>query len=181
MVRMRKKLLLVDGYNVLRSGARYRTLKGTPDYTHDAFNAARERLISDVATFAGSEYAATIVFDAGDNVLSDGKPEIVAGVKIMFSPTGSTADKVLEKLAHNAKQRSVEAIVVSSDARIQETVFGGGVVRMSANDFSREVQSCTADMKAASHCPNPVPKSTVASRINPTVVEKLKALRDGGL
>ena len=39
MAKQRKKLLIVDGYNVLRSGRRYRTIAG-PDYTHDAFNRA---------------------------------------------------------------------------------------------------------------------------------------------
>ena len=33
----------------------------------------------------------------------------------------------------------VETLVVTSDATIQDTVFGGGVDRMSANGFSYEV------------------------------------------
>ena len=41
--KQRKKLLIVDGYNVLRSGSRYREITG-PDYTDDAFNTAREIL-----------------------------------------------------------------------------------------------------------------------------------------
>ena len=45
--KQRKKLLIVDGYNVLRSGSRYRKITG-PDYTDDAFNTARERLINGV-------------------------------------------------------------------------------------------------------------------------------------
>ena len=43
MARPRKKLLIVDGYNVLRSGSRYRPIDD-PDYTDDAFNKARETL-----------------------------------------------------------------------------------------------------------------------------------------
>ena len=49
MVRQRKKLLIIDGYNVLRSGSRYRDIvAANPDYTDDAFNTARETLINDV-------------------------------------------------------------------------------------------------------------------------------------
>ena len=57
----------------------------------------------------------------------------------MFSPAGQSADKVIEKLAHDARERMVETLVVTSDATIQDTVFGGGVDRMSANGFSYEV------------------------------------------
>ena len=47
MARKRNKLLIVDGYNVLRSGERYKTSAFGPDYTDDAFNTARERLINE--------------------------------------------------------------------------------------------------------------------------------------
>ena len=49
MAKQRKKLLIVDGYNVLRSGSRYRWQpRADEDYTDDFFNAARDRLINDV-------------------------------------------------------------------------------------------------------------------------------------
>ena len=44
MAKQRKRLLLVDGYNVLRSGSRYQEAFAHPDYTDDAFNTAREIL-----------------------------------------------------------------------------------------------------------------------------------------
>ena len=55
MARARRKLLIVDGYNVLRSGSRYRCLRDAgpnPDYADDAFNRAREALINDVVAYA---------------------------------------------------------------------------------------------------------------------------------
>ena len=71
MGKTRKKLLIVDGYNVLRSGSRYRWQpRADEDYTDDFFNTARERLINDVVNFAGRDMGAVIVFDAGDNELS---------------------------------------------------------------------------------------------------------------
>ena len=66
MARPRKKLLIVDGYNVLRSGSRYRPIDD-PDYTDDAFNKARETLINDVVNYAGRDWRAIIVFDGGRN------------------------------------------------------------------------------------------------------------------
>ena len=96
MAKQRKKILLVDGYNVLRSGSRYQEAFAHPDYTDDAFNTARERLINDVINFAGREYKAVIVFDGGDNQFSTGEVETIGGVRIMFSPAGQSADKVID-------------------------------------------------------------------------------------
>ena len=172
----RPKLLIVDGYNVLRSGSRYREITG-PDYTDDAFNTARERLINDVVNYAGRDWRAIIVFDGGRNEFSTGEAESVGGVRIMFSPSGQSADKVIEKLAHDARERQVETLVVTSDATIQDTVFGFGVDRMSANGFSLEVDRYY-DNARLDETPKVAEKNTVASRIDPSTLAKLKALRD---
>lgn len=172
----RKRLLIVDGYNVLRSGSRYQHLTG-PDYTDDSFNTARETLINDVIGFAGREYRATIVFDGGRNAFSTGEARSVGGVEIIFSPEGSSADKVIEKLAHDAREREVETLVVSSDATIQDTVFGGGVDRMSADGFSREMQML-ADEVRLDESPKIAEKNTVAGRIDADTLAKLRAMRD---
>ena len=219
MAKQRKKILLVDGYNVLRSGSRYQEAFAHPDYTDDAFNTARERLITDVvdgyniihatpkyekliydrsddpytsdvfdaarmaliadvAAFAQGSYEAVIVFDGGDNQFSTGEVEIIGGVRIMFSPAGTSADKVIEKLAHDARVRNVETMVVTSDATIQDTVFGGGIDRMSANGFSREVGMYYEDVHL-DETPKVALKRTLGDRIKPDILEKLKAMRDG--
>lgn len=180
MAKQRKRLLLVDGYNVLRSGSRYRDMRNpgpNPDYDSDAFNRAREALINDVVTYAGRDFQAIIVFDGAGNEYSDGGFEKIAGVRIMFSRAGDSADKVIEKLAREARDRGVETMVVSSDADIQNTVFGGGVDRMSANGFSRAVALNDLETKL-DETPKAAIKNTVAERLGSDTVAKLKALRD---
>lgn len=177
MAKQRKKLLIVDGYNVLRSGSRYRDIAG-PDYTDDSFNTAREALINDVIGYAGREWRAIIVFDGGRNEFSTGEAETVGGVRIMFSPAGQSADKVIEKLAHDARERQVETLVVTSDATVQDTVFGGGVDRMSADGFSHEVAMLYEEARL-DETPKVAEKNTVAGRIDASTLAKLKALRDG--
>ena len=145
MAKQRKKILLVDGYNVLRSGSRYQEAFAHPDYTDDAFNTARERLINDVINYAGRDYKAVIVFDGADNEFSTGE---------------------------------VETLVVTSDATIQDTVFGFGIDRMSANGFSREVGMYYEDVHL-DETPKVALKRTLGDRIKPDVLEKLKAMRDG--
>ena len=179
MAIQRKKYLLVDGYNVLRSGSRYRDITG-PDYTHDAFNRARETLIKDVGSYANAGYTdATIVFDGAQNEMSTGAPQRIGGVRIMFSPRGVSADHVIEKLAHEYRERGLECIVVTSDASIQDATFGGGIDRMSANGFSREMEMHYEDAYLDEQ-PAVSEKNTIAGRLNPETLAKLRALRDGG-
>ena len=103
----RKRILIVDGFNVLRSGSRYKNISlNMPDYDHDWFNRAREMLINDVVHYAGREYKATVVFDGGGNVESTGEVQTVGGVSVVFSPAGSAADKIIEKPARRATRSS---------------------------------------------------------------------------
>lgn len=179
MPRDRKRVLIVDGFNVLRSSSRYKNISApTADYEDDTLNRAREALINDVAYFSGKEYQATIVFDGGGNIYSTGEPETVGGVRVVFSPAGSSADKVIEKLAHDARARNVETLVVTSDATIQDTVFGLGVDRMSAEGFAREMESYHEDARL-DNAPKVAEKRTVAGRIDAATLAKLVALRDG--
>ncbi len=179
MTKHRNKLLIVDGYNVLRSGSRYKTMRNSEDYTYEKFNMVREALISDVATYAGSEYRAIIVFDAADNAESAGKTQTIGGVRVMFSPHGSSADKVIEKLSHDAREKNIEVIVVTSDASIQDAVFGGGVDRMSADGFSFEMDDLVEEARQDDFL-TVSRKNTIADRLDSEVLAKLRALRDGG-
>lgn len=173
----RKKLLIIDGYNVLRSGSRYQRIKD-PDYTDDWFNTARDALVNDVVNFSGSDWRAIIVFDGAGNDLSAGEAQTLGGVRIIFSPAGQSADKVIEKLAHDARERQIETMVVSSDATIQDTVFGFGVDRMSAEGFSRELGAYYEEARL-DETPAVARKNTVSERIPPETLAKLIALRDG--
>ncbi|MDD7369352.1 MAG: NYN domain-containing protein [Berryella intestinalis] len=177
MPRDRKRILVVDGYNVLRSGSRYR-LVPDPDYTDDAFNRAREALISDVVHFAGREWRATVVFDGGGNRFSKGDPDFVGGVRVVFSPAGSSADRIIEKIAREGRENGFEVMVVTSDATIQDTVFGLGVDRMSAEGFCRDVGRYFEEARL-DEAPRIAKKNTVAGRIDAATLAKLKALRDG--
>lgn len=179
MAMNRKRILIVDGFNVLRSGSRYKNISlNMPDYDHDWFNRAREMLINDVVHFAGHEWRATIVFDGGGNEESTGEARKVGGVRIVFSATGSSADKVIEKLAFESREKGYEVMVVTSDATVQDTVFGLGVDRMSAEGFSLEVDRYY-DEARRDESPKVATKRTVADRIDAGTLAKLKALRDG--
>lgn len=166
------KVMLVDGYNVIRAGGRYSHLtEQTPDHSGDAFNAAREALLSDVASFAGREFAATVVFDGAGNPGSRGERQRFGTIGYLFSPHGITADTVIEELANKAAKEGKEVLVVTSDATLQWTVFGGKVVRMSAAGFSEEVDALHKSLedKKAPSLETPPIKTTLGERIDPEV------------
>lgn len=175
----RRRVLIVDGYNVIRNNGRYIALG--PDYEGgSAWNDAREALVNDAAYLASAEdyERCTVVFDGAGNPNSTGRPEHRRGVDVVFSKAGKSADSVIEQLAFAARERGCEVVVVSSDFTVQSTVFGGGVTRMSAASFATASahleQSWHEDARSPKHVRN-----TVAERVSPETLEKLKALRDG--
>lgn len=180
MAKNRKKLLIVDGFNALRSGSRYRHLRDAEDYSSSVFNKAREALLNDVIAYMGHDFTeGIIVYDGGNNVLSTGSDERIGAVRVIFTAAGVQADQVIEKLAHEARSNGWEVMVVSSDAGVQDASFGSGVDRMSAEGFSREAESLdAAPIDIQDGLPKVAEKRTVAGRIDPAVADALKALRD---
>ncbi|MCL2631649.1 MAG: NYN domain-containing protein [Coriobacteriia bacterium] len=168
-----KKLLIVDGYNVIRATDHYRSARDSmPDYGDEAYNSAREALINDVAVFAGSEYQAVIVFDGAGNPFSDGKPTNYGRIEVIFSQSGSTADSVIERRVHQASERGYEVLVVTSDATTQWTVLGHDITRMSAAGFVNEIKSLQYETTGSSY--RIAEKNTLGERIPEETLKELK-------
>ena len=173
----RRRVLIVDGYNVIRNNKRYAGLG--PDYEGgNGWNKARETLINDAAHFAqGSYERCTVIFDAAGNSASKGEPIREAGIDVIFSPAGVSADSIIEGLAHDAREEGFEVVVVSSDYTIQSTVFGGGVTRMSAAGFG--IDSEVLEQEWHDHAKTQGEKNTIAGRIDKQTLDKLNAIVRG--
>ncbi len=126
--------LIVDGYNVLHADAVYERL------AERDVDAARARLVEDVSAWAAGESRAFVVFDGAGNPASTGRPHHVAGVAVVFSPSGVEADSVIESLAHRFRAEGHDVVVATSDAQTQYAVMGAGAVRMSSAELARELQ-----------------------------------------
>lgn len=172
------ELLVVDGYNVIFGTPRYKCLMDEPDprqLDHDPFERARELLVGDVAAFAQGRYEPVIVFDAAGNVNPE-HPELRrAGVRMIFSPTGVTADTVIEKLVGECRRQSREVTVVTSDNAIRATVGGIPVTRISSAMLAHEIDVLDSerevDINDRRHG-----KLTVEDRLDPKTLAKLNAL-----
>ena len=177
--RGQRELLVVDGYNVIHAAPRYEHLifdRSDDPYSSDVYDRARTALIADVAAFAQRRYEPVIVFDGAGNVSADRPNLPQAGVRIEFSPTGVSADTVVQRLCTEARESGRACTVVTSDGTIQATVMGKGVTRISARMFVEEMCLFDADVKEAEEAPQV--KLTLGSRLSPDTLAKLEALRN---
>lgn len=128
-----RRTFVIDGHNVLHSCELYALL------SESDIDAARARLVSDVAAYTDDDRQAIVVFDGGANPASDGSPNEIAGVTVIFSSYGVDADTVIERETSMRCQAGEEVVVVTSDAQTQWAVMGMGAVRMSSAGFVAEV------------------------------------------
>jgi predicted RNA-binding protein with PIN domain len=154
----RVRLLLVDGYNVIRQTPPYREL------AEDDLESARAALVSDVAAYSDRSFEATVVFDGHRNPLSDGVPHQVSGITVVFSRHGIDADSVIESLARAARERGDDIVVVTSDAQTQWAVLGGSVVRMSSPEFAGELRA--QDSEWREHAPTGSMRGRLEDRVD---------------
>lgn len=174
-----RELLVVDGYNVIHADTRYERLifdRSDDPYSRDVYDAARTALIADVAAFAQGRYEPVIVFDGAGNVNPDRPNLPQAGVRIEFSPTGISADTIIQRLCSDAREHGRACSVVTSDGTIQATVMGKGITRISARMFVGEVKQVDADVAEAEAAPDI--KLTLGSRLSGDALSKLAVLRD---
>lgn len=152
MARGRLPLLVVDGYNVMFEASRYIDLReetGVGFDDDDPFVRSRERLVADVAAYAQGSFDPIIVFDAAGN-LSDRRPQLTrAGVRVVFSQTGESADTVIERLVSEARARGRDVTVVTSDNTIRATVGGIPVTRLSSAVLISDVDTLARDAEVA--------------------------------
>jgi len=159
------RVLIVDGYNVIRQTPPYREL------AENDLEVARAALVSDVAAFAAGEWQATVVFDGHLNPSSDGARHRVSNVTVIFSRFRMEADAVVESLARAARERGDETVVVTSDAQTQWAVLGGSVSRMSSAEFAGELRADHAAWQE--HNPAGSTRGLLEDRVDARTREKL--------
>lgn len=170
-------LLVVDGYNVMRASSRYDLLiDTTTDPKHfdtDPFDRARERVIADVAAYAQKKYECYLVFDGGNNLSDIPRETKSAGIHVVYSRAGETADDVIERLVYLAHQQDREVVLVTSDMTIRQTV-ASGVAALSAQLLVGELHVGDEARDACASVPT-TSKMTLEERISPEARAKLFA------
>ena len=162
-----KRLLIVDGYNVINARSHSGTLED-----------ARESLIRELQDYAGyTGQKIIVVFDAW---LGDRRARSVeerGRVTVVFTRKGETADHFIEHTcdgyAEDVSMRRMEIRVATSDALEQTIILGRGAARMSSRELLLEMNSVRTH-GAASLPRKGGSRATIGERIPAHVMEKLK-------
>ena len=133
--------VLVDGYNVIFSWDRLKTL------AKDNIDAARNSLINILCNYRGYKNCEVIlVFDAYNVKGSGCKIETVNNINVVYTKEAETADMYIEKVTHKlAKNHRVR--VVTSDGLEQLIILGSGALRVSSRAFLEEVRKAEEEIR----------------------------------
>ena len=133
VLRERKELLVVDGYNVIFAWEELKALG------EDEIGLARQRLADILASykgFTGSDVV--LVFDGYAVKDNPGEKHDHHGVAVVYTKTNESADLYIQGLLHEiGKNRAVR--VVTSDNLIRLSALGSGIARTGAREFGNEV------------------------------------------
>lgn len=186
----RRPLLVVDGYNVLHKTTRYSGLvdhdpqsAALPDVAHlsrdpygnDGFERARDLLVADVAAYAQHTYDAVVVFDGANNRSSE-RPEIrQAGIRVLFSARGESADTLIERLVVEARTAGRKVLLVTSDNTIRFTVGGEPIETVSSTLLAQDMELVVKETVIANE-ERTHQRMTVGDRLSPETREKLRKM-----
>lgn len=136
--RRHSKCLIVDGYNIL-ARQRRSSLKDIAD-----LDAARgnllEQLVEYQAYFGEQVF---LVFDAHHT----SEPTVTSvwrGVQVIYTAPHETADQRIERLVYDLRLQYHSITVASSDFAEQQVIFGGGALRITANELIRRLHQSSA-------------------------------------
>ena len=129
---MKRKILLVDGYNMIGAWEETR-----PYFQRNELDAARNTLLQRLSNYAAFEQLEIIcVFDA----------QYVPGLRqrydqyqltVIFTQEEETADSYIERLAAELNNPLNQVEVATSDLNEQWTVFAQGALRVSARELEK--------------------------------------------
>lgn len=162
---------LVDGYNLIHA---WEEIRGEELYI------ARDRLTHWLIEYGGYEkYDITLVFDAAYTEDEEKVEEFGEHFRVIYTASGESADKVIERLTYTLIRQKKEVHVVSSDAVIETVILGAGAYRHPSREFCRAVKRAKKQLRQEylGNVTLPVVRSEVGARIDKSVAAKLEALR----
>lgn len=129
-----KEYLLVDGYNIIFAWDELRELAKV------SLETARDRLVDILCNYQGFKRCELIlVFDAYKVKGNTGSTQKHAGINVVYTKEAETADMYIEKVTRTlGKKHRVR--VATSDGVEQIIILGGGAIRVSAQEFLKEVK-----------------------------------------
>jgi uncharacterized protein len=133
--------ILVDGYSLLHNWPEI--APGKPRMSA----AARQGLINILTQYYDATGTpVTIVFDGSHGAMGIDETPSTPEVEIVYSRTGQTADKLIERAAYRLGPHG-EVLVVIDDQAERDTISGFGCTTVGGAEFVQTVLSTLADLE----------------------------------
>ena len=158
----RKDYILIDGYNIMFA---WDELKEAAKVNLEL---ARQMLMDILCDFRAMQSAEVIlVFDAYKVQGNTGSAEKYNNIYVVYTKEAETADSYIEKTTYEISKRH-RVRVATSDSLEQMIILGNGALRVSAQEFRKEVEMCHVELSKFLSMHN--------KRLNSDAVEK--AMKD---
>ena len=137
----RQQYLIVDGYNIIFAW------EDLAKIAVSDLDAARRGLLDALCSYAAfKKCRMVVVFDGYKAKGNPGSREQMAGVQVVYTAEGETADAYIEALVHDIGN-NYAVRVATSDSLVQLSSLRSGVLRMSARELRLEVEEACKDMR----------------------------------
>jgi predicted RNA-binding protein with PIN domain len=134
--------ILVDGYNVIKNNAMFQMLETR------SLASARDILVKQLKNrYRHTMFRVIVVFDG------NGAHEQVSHdehIRIIFSRQGETADRVIARLAAEARAHGREIIAYSDDIEVQQSVMEQGGKKHTTHFLTKRLNAPPQDVEARS-------------------------------
>jgi uncharacterized protein len=132
--------ILIDGYNIIKSNTMFQMLE------IKNLALARDVLIKQLKNrYRKSMYRVSVVFDGNDAREQVSHDE---HIRIIFSRSGETADRVIARLAEEACAQGNDVIVYSDDGEVRQSVVRHGGSQQRTHSLVERLNGAPYDMEA---------------------------------
>jgi len=136
----RQQYIIVDGYNIIFAW------EDLAKIAEGDLDAARRRLLDMLCSYASfKKCRMVVVFDGYKAKGNPGSREQLAGLQVVYTAEGETADAYIEALVHDIGS-NFSVRVATSDSLVQLSSLRSGVLRMSARELRMEVAEAAKEM-----------------------------------
>ena len=140
-----QRCLIVDGYNMIFA---WEVLSQTARTDLDA---ARRQLLDRLSSYTGYTKCRTVVVFDGYKVAGNpGEKGHFHNLQVVYTKENQTADAYIQSLVREIG-KNYQVRVATSDALVQLSSLGSGVLRMSARELEEEVARTAKEMQAHFH------------------------------
>jgi predicted RNA-binding protein with PIN domain len=124
--------LIIDGYNLIRT---------SPSLSRPSaqdLDMGREALLTRLASYRRIKHKPiTVVFDAAYGSPLSRKNDVFQGIKVVYSPAGTSADRVISRMAG---EMGSQALVVTSDRALSAAVERAGATAIPSQEFEDRME-----------------------------------------